>query len=55
MDRLDHRVRSVQLSEGRRRDTARRSTVALEFGPDAGEGGQRLIVVEAEPDDVFLL
>ena len=31
------------------------ATVALELGPDAGEGRERPIVIEREPDDVFLV
>ena len=32
-----------------------RSAVALELGPDAGEAGQRPIVIDSEPDDVLFL
>ena len=34
---------------------AQRPSIAFELGPDAGEGGQRSIVIEREPDDVFFL
>src|ERR1019366_911615 len=29
-------------------------TIALELGPDAGEGEQRPVIIEREPDDVLL-
>jgi hypothetical protein len=32
-----------------------RSALTLELGPDAGEAGQRPIVIDREPDDVLFL
>jgi hypothetical protein len=31
------------------------AAVAFELCPDPAEGGQRSVVIECEPDDVFLL
>jgi hypothetical protein len=58
MDRFDDGVRrrrekAVDLM--RAGDRFRfRPAVALELGPDAGEAGQRPIVIDREPDDVLL-
>ena len=59
VDRLDHRVRRRRqeaVDEMRAGDRLRLgATVALELGPDAGEGDQRPVVIQREPDDVLLL
>jgi hypothetical protein len=59
MYRLDHRVRRGRqepVDEVRAGDWLRlRATVALEFGPDAGEGEQRAVVIERKPYNVLFL
>ena len=59
MDRLDDRVRRRRqkaVDEVRAGDRFRfRPTIALELGPDAGEAGQRPIIINREPDDVLFL
>src|SRR4051794_23192740 len=58
MDRFDDHVRcrrQESVDEMRAGDwLGLRPSVALELGPDAGEGEERPVVVEREPDDVFL-
>ena len=59
MDRLDHRIR-------RRRQEAvdimragdglgLRAAIAFVPRPNAGEGGERPIIIEGEPHDIFFL
>ena len=59
MDRFDdgiRRRRQKTIDLMRAGDRFRfRSAVALEVGPDAGEAGQGPIIIDREPDDVFLL
>ncbi len=58
MDRLNDRVRCCRqkaVDEMRAGDRLRfGATIALELGPDAGEGEQRPVIIEREPDDVLL-
>jgi hypothetical protein len=57
MDRLDDGVRcrrqkAVDLMRPRHRIRLR-AAITVERRPDAGEGEQRAVVVEREPDDIF--
>jgi hypothetical protein len=59
MDRLNDRIRCRRQKAIDQVGTGERlrlcAAIALEFGPDAGKGEQRPIIVEREPDDVLLL
>jgi hypothetical protein len=59
MNRIDdgvRRRREKPIDLMRARDRFRfRPAVAFELGPDAGEAGQRPIVVDREPDDILFL
>ena len=58
MDRLDDRVRRRRqkaVDQVRAGDRFRFRPIALELGPDAGEAGQRPIIINREPDDILFL